>query len=263
MRFALVTLGALMVVIPRASLAQTVMRSSDDARIVADVNVFGVADSNSKERTFQSRFLTASEAGSELADYPRPAHASTFLDVGGSFMVRRRLGVGVNYSWTTRDDAVALKATVPHPTFYGAAATGNGATGELSRRETMTSFYLAVIPVRTNRVEWRLLGGPTIFSFKADMVNDVLYTQTAAASSPEQTVAVTGSTTSAVTASDVGFHLGTDFTYFVSRIVGVGAGVRYCDGTVALEREPLSQLSQDVRVGGTQISVGVRLRLAR
>lgn len=263
MRLAVGLVSAFLVVIPRASLAQTVMRSPDDARLLVDVNVYGTSESDADQRIFQSRFIAASEAASAAATYPKPSRANTFVDLGGSFMVTHRLGVGVNYSWNSRDDVAGLQTTVPHPTFYGAAATATGQTSELSRREGMTNIYLAFMPIRNNRVEWRLLGGPTIFSLKADMVSDVTYAQNSVPSSPDQTLTVTGFTTAQVKATELGYHVGTDVTYFLTKFIGVGGGVRFSQDNITLDQEPLSKLSQDIRVGGTQVGVGVRLRLSR
>jgi hypothetical protein len=259
MRIALVILGAL-VVIPRTSLAQN--RPLTDGRILVDVNI-GTATSLAKDREFQSRFLTFSEIGSEFASYPKPSGAMEF-DVGGSYMLTRWLGVGVSYTHTAYEDGADLKATIPHPTFYSSPATNTGVTGEsLKRREGMTNFSAVVVPLRTGRLEWRWAGGLTIFSLKADMVNDVLYTQTFTPSSPQQTIAVTGYTTSQVTASDYGGHVGTDATFFLTDLVGIGVGARYSYGTVTLDEEPLSKLSQEIRVGGTQVFAGLRLRFDR
>ena len=256
----LAILVGVLVMIPGASLAQN--RPWDDGRILVDVS-FGTATSLAKDREFQSRFLTFSEIGSEFASYPKPTGAIEF-DVGGSYMLTRWFGVGVSYTHTAYEDGADLKATIPHPTFFSVPATDSGVTGSsLRRREGMTNFSALVIPFRTRRLEWRWAGGLTIFSLKADMVSDVLYAQTYTPSSPQQSIDITGFTTSQVTASDFGGHVGTDATFFLTDLVGVGVGARYSYGTVTLDEEPLSKLSQQIRVGGMQVFAGLRLRLGR
>ena len=260
MRLAQALLVGVLVMIPGASLAQN--RPSDEGRILVDVNVGG-ATSLAKGREFQSRFITFSEVGSEFATYPKPSGAIEF-DVGGSYMLTRWFGVGISYTHTSYEDGADLKATIPHPTFYSASATNTGVTGSsLKRREGMTNFSAVVIPWGTDRLEWRLTGGLTFFSLKSDMVNDVLYTQTFVSTAPQQTITVTGFTTATVTASDYGYHGATDITYFVTDMIGIGAGARFSYGTVTLDEEPLSKLSQEIRVGGTQVFAGLRLRLGR
>jgi hypothetical protein len=261
MRLALVILGALLVVIPRTSLAQTANRPPEDARILVDVNLFGTGESLAKNRQFQSKFIKFSEPGSSLATYPKPSRATSF-GVGGSFMLTRMVGVGVSYSRTTHEDVAELSATIPHPTFFGAPATNTGVTGDaLKRREGATDVFVAVVPVRTNRMEWRLLGGPTVFSFKADMVKEVLYVQTFNPATPQQTITINGAETSQVKTSALGFHAGSDVTFFLTRVIGVGGGVRFSYGTVTLDQEPLSNVSQEIRVGGTIGFLGLRLRV--
>jgi hypothetical protein len=251
--------------IPRTSLGQTAAPPSDEARFSVDVNLFGTAASLSKDREFQSRFIRFGEIGNAFATYPKPSRPTPFplVDVGASFMLWRWIGVGVTFSRTVHEDAAGLKATIPHPTFYTAPATNTGATGEsLSRREAATNIFVAVVPVRTTRAEWRLVGGPTVFSFKADMVNEVLYVQTYDPASPQQTITIDGFTTSEVTGTDLGFHIGSDVTFFLTKVFGVGGGVRYSYGTVTVDQEPLSTLSQDIRVGGTALFLGLRFRFA-
>jgi hypothetical protein len=264
MRFALGILVALLVMTPRTSVGQTANPPSGVARISVDVNLLGMAASLANDRRFQSRFLKFGEIGSSFATYPEPSLGTPFplLDVGGSFMLTRWLGVGATYSRTIYEDDAGLSATIPHPTFYGAAATNIGATGEqLTRREAATNIFLAIVPVRTTRAEWRLVGGPTIISLKADMVNEVLYEQTYVPTSPQQTITINGFTTSEVTANDLGVHVGSDFTFFFTKFVGVGGGVRFSYGTVTLEQEPLSKVSQEIRVGNTLVFLGVRFRI--
>ena len=264
MRVAPGILVAVLLMIPRTSPAQTANRSSDEARILLEVNLLGTAASLAKDREFQSRSITFGEVGSSFATYPKPSRATpfAFVDVGGSFTLNRWTGFGVNYSRAEHEDVAALKATIPHPTFFSAAATNTGATGEpLTRTEAATHLFFAITPFRTSRVEWRIVGGPSILSFKADMVREVLYVQTYDPLSPQQTVTISGFATSKVEARTLGFNVGTDVTFFLTNLFGVGGGFRYSDGTVDLDQEPLSKLQQEIRVGSTQVFLGVRFRL--
>lgn len=264
MRLALGVFVALVVMVPRAALAQVAAGGpSDDARIIVDVNLVGAAASLAKDREFQSRAITFGEIQSSIATYPEPSRAITFLDVGGSFRLSRWFAAGVAYSRTEHEDAAALQTTVPHPTFLAAPATTAGVTGEqLSRTEGATSFFFAVVPLRIKGAAWRVFGGPTIFSINAQMVNSVLYAQTFDPLSPQQAITITGFTTSRAKGTDVGFHLGTDVTVFLTKVVGIGGGVRFSRGTISFD-EPLSRLRQEVRVGNTLGFVGLRFRLGR
>jgi hypothetical protein len=260
MRLALGILVVLLAV-PRTSLAQAANPIADDARIVVDVNVLGSTDSLAKDRQFQSRFIRFGEVGSSFATYPEPSRTITFVDVGVSYRLTPWSSVGIAYSRTDRDDGVGLGATIPHPTFFASPATGSGGTGEeLTRRESATHLYFG-FPLRIKGAEVRGFVGPTFFSLKADMVQEVLYLQTHDPASPQQAITVSGFRTAEAKGSDVGFHAGGDATFYVTRMVGVAGGVRFSQGTVTLDPEPLSQVAQEIRVGGTVIFVGLRLRV--
>jgi hypothetical protein len=88
-----------------------------------------------------------------------------------------------------------------------------------------------------------------------------LYVQTYDPSSPQNTITISGFTTSQVKANKLGFHVGTDVTFFLTKVVGVGGGVRFSQATVTVDQEPLSNVSQDIRVGSTQVFFGARFRL--
>jgi hypothetical protein len=107
----------------------------------------------------------------------------------------------------------------------------------------------------------RVAGGPSFFSYSAEMVENVLYTQEYGETTPANTIAIVGSASRDTGGSGTGFHVGGDVTYFLSHLLGVGVGARYSRGVVTLDREPLSQLSQQFRVGNRFVFVSVRLRL--
>jgi hypothetical protein len=112
-------------------------------------------------------------------------------------------------------------------------------------------------------MEVRLMGGPSFFTLKGDMVSEVAYEQTFNSTAPQNAVTISGKSSREASGSAIGFHIGGDFTYFVHRFVGVAAGVRYGRATVAVDTEPLSNLIQEFLVGSTTAFLGLRLRLGR
>jgi hypothetical protein len=262
MRIVLGLLAAVLLLIPQASFAQRTKPIVVPPRIFVDVNLFGTADSLARDRVFTARFLKFGEMATSRATYPRPAGTSGFpVDVAGAFMVKPWIGVGVGYSRTQFEDTVGLEAVVPHPALFNANGTGVGVTDQaLIRKEAAINIFLAVVPVRTDRLRIRLMGGPAFFSYTADMVHEVLYAQAFDPFSPQNAITVNGFASTEATGRRVGAHAGADVSYFFSRLVGVGAGVRFGFATVSLEEEPLSQISQDIRVGGTVVFLGVRVR---
>ena len=268
MRFAPGVLIAALLLTPGTSSAQGPVRASrpprpDESRIFIDVNLSGQSSSVAGARVFTSKFVKFSEAASATAKYPKPGHElSPLADVGGTFMLSRFLGVGASYSRVVYDDGADLSTTIPHPTFYGSPATSSVASDRtLERVEASTNFFVSLSPVRSNQLHVRLFVGPTYFSYKADMVQEVSYAQVAAPSLPQNSIAIDGFTSTSAHANAVGVHVAGEVAYFFSKWFGAASGVRFSSGLVTLPKEPLSGLSQQVRVGGTVVFVGARVRL--
>ena len=94
----------------------------------------------------------------------------------------------------------------------------------------------------------RLYGGPTYFSVSQDLISSSL--------SGEPTTAST---------SAWGYHVGGDFGYFFTKHIGLGGGVRYSGATVTIPDTAKDRFSseghtQDVRVGGSSLAFGLRVR---
>jgi hypothetical protein len=222
----------------------------------------GAAESLAGGRAFSFPFVVFGENASMAATYPEPGKAKPVpIDLGGGYMVLRFLGAGASWSRTTYEHTVGLAATIPHPLFFGRPASASGVEdGALPAREQALHVFASFVPIRRQRMEARVFGGPSFFSYSAEMVESVLYAQNAG-DSPQNTIAIVGSSNRSVNGSGHGFHIGGDFTYFLHRLVGVGIGGRYSKGTVALDQEPLSQLGQEFRVGSKVVYLSVRVRL--
>jgi hypothetical protein len=280
MRTLLTPLIVILLLIPAPGLAQATSGSDpgyqsrvsnpgsepgyQDSRFFLDLNLVGSSGAIAQGREFRFLYVAFGEVAEARAIYPKPSRASLApaLDLGGGVMLARRLGVGASYSRVVYEDAVNLVAIVPHPTFLNVRTTETGVTGETLRREEgAIHVFVALVPLQTRRAELRLFGGPTFFRYAAEMVQDVTYEQTFDPLTPQQQIAITGFTSEEARGTDVGFHLGADFTWFLTRVVGVVGGLRFSQGAVTIDREPLSNLPQKLRIGNTQISVGVRLRI--
>jgi hypothetical protein len=234
--------------------------------MLVDINLFDTANSLAHGRDFTSLFLKFAEVGSTRATYPKPSRANQFPlpDLGASFMLTRSIGVGVSYSRTTYEDVARLTATIPHPVFLNASSTGTGETADaLNREEAEKRIFGALVPLQTNRFQLRIFGGPSFFSYSADMVRDVSYAQTFDELTPQSSITINGFTSEKVRGDAIGFHVGGDFTYFFRKRFGVSWGVRFSRGTITVAEEPMSKLSQEIRVGSALGFLGVRFRLGR
>jgi len=260
--------AAVLITLPQAVLAQGPdPEPATSSRFFVDANLSGVAASVAASRQFSSRFVTFGELGTARAGYPKPSHSSRFpfADLGGGIMFTPEVGVGISYSQTTYEDVIALTTTIPHPTLLNAAATADGETnGALKRRERATHvFVVGVTPLPINGTELRVAGGASFFSYHADMVQTVLFSQTYNQFTPQNTITISGIQSDVATGNAIGFHVSADFSYFFTKRIGIGTGVRVSRATVDIKPEPLSGLEQQVRVGAAAGFVGVRFRFGQ
>jgi hypothetical protein len=227
------------------------------------VGLVGTATSNARERTFGYSFIQDSEIATFRATNPKPTDTTTFplLDISGGIAVSTRLAFGIAFSRVSYRDAAMLEAMVPHPYYLQAPATAAGLSSRFRRTESATHLFMSLAVLQTGRMEWRVSGGPSVFRYSADMVSDIRYSQVATASSEANAITITGQTTESVRGSTVGGHIASEFAYAFSRAIAITAGVRASIGTVTIEREPLTKMSQDIRVGGRRVFLGLRLRL--
>jgi len=268
MRSGLGILLAILLAVPGNSAAQTLAAGGTPPplpRIYLDVNLLGYANPLGDSKTFENYALKFGEVATFKATYPAPSSSALFpAHVGGGFMLMRSIGIGVSYSRMSRESVVDLAAEVPHPTFLNALTTDTGTTGTaLSAKESAIHISLAFVPVRSDRLELRLMAGPSFFTLKGDMVREVEYQQTFDSLAPQNAITINGISSRETSGSAIGFNVGADFTYFVHRFVGIAGGVRYGRATVAVETEPLSNIRQKFLVGSTTAFLGLRFRLGR
>ena len=164
------------------------------------------------------------------------------------------------YNRVRYENTAGLTTTAPHPDLMSAPATDSGVTNALKRKEATTTIFAAWVPTLSPRMQLRLSGGAAIFAYSAEMVQAATYTQDATIAPALNAITINGSVNQEAKGGDLGLAVGADFTFFFTRVVGISGGVRYSRGTVTLEKEPLSKVRQDIRVGSTQILVGVRAR---
>jgi len=254
---------AILLTCPKVSFAQAPETPALPPKAFVDVNLIGTMKSAAKARQFNGRFLTFGEVGNSRVNYPAPSSASQVpdIDVGAGYMTGTLIGLGVNLSRASFDDTALLSTTVPHPLVLSTSASGDGISDrELKRDETMLALNAVAVPYRAERGEARAFLGFAYFWLSAEMVDSVLYSQTSSVTPLANAITVTGMTTSRGKGGGLGFNVGGDYTYFFTRMAGVRLGLRYSQANVHLDREPLSQIPQNVKVGGLSFFLGARFR---
>ena len=190
------------------------------------------------------------ESASQTGEYGIDGAAG--LDVGAFARVWRSLGVGLAITQITRAGDAEYSARYPHPFFFNQARTATASAADLDRSETGVHVSAAYLLPSSERFGLTVFGGPSFFTIEQKVVEELTVTETY----PYDTVAIAPGARSDISESAVGFHLGADATWYVTRRLGAGALVRYTSAkkSVAIGTGE----SFDLEAGGFQIGVGLR-----
>jgi Outer membrane protein beta-barrel domain len=222
--------------------------SAQEGRIGLHVN-FG-AQSGSGNLSQQLRPTIYDETAT--IDISQGYKNGPLVDVGGDYIVFGRFGVGVSYSHTSGDGNAALAGQIPDPLYYdlprGAAASVTGQTHAENAVHISALYRFAAAP----KLDVTVGIGPTFFSVKQDLVTRVDVTE--GASGP-----VMAPTSTELSDSAVGVNISADAAYMVTKNIGAGLLLRFARSTATLTA-PEATGSVDVRTGGFQVGVGLRVR---
>jgi hypothetical protein len=175
--------------------------------------------------------------------------------------VSHGVGFAFHFDAVNSQATVGLGVAVPSPYFYNITASAVSVTADTLERQDRSLDFSVVytLPTRDDRVRIRIWGGPTYFYVTSNMVSSIVYNQAATFRAPLNSVAIANYTQGQVSGFAFGVNVGADVSWFFSRYVGVGGGVRFNRGTVTV-LEPLSNQNADLTVGHTQLGGGLRLR---
>jgi hypothetical protein len=191
------------------------------------------------------------------ATYGRPSSGFLF-DIGGGYMFTPRFGVGASWNRYSMDDPATLNALIPDfdPDFP--AGFGSSTSNSLTRTESQFNISAMFCISHNDRMEFRAYAGPSYFTYDATMIFDIAWSQVFNATGSD--VTIVDYATREATGNGWGFHAGADFAWMFTKNVGVGGGVRWAQGKATVDKEPMSEVSQDITVGGVQVLFGGRFR---
>lgn len=174
------------------------------------------------------------------------------FDGGILVRVARSFGVGVAVSSFSKRQDASVAGTIPHPFFYNTPRSISG-TVSTQRKEVVAHIQAAYVIV-SNRLDVAVSGGPSIFSISQDLLSDVTYSELY----PYDAATFVAGTVVNDKATKVGFNVGTDVGFKISRNLGVGGLVRFARASLSL---PLtgSAAGVNVEAGGVQVGGGLRL----
>ncbi len=198
--------------------------------------------------TFPSPYA---EDGTYTSGYEVPPAVA--VDLGGALRIWRHLYAGAAVTHVTSKHDADVSAQYPHPFFQNKLRPVSGTAPGMQRDETAVHVQAAWLVVVSPRVHLALLGGPTFFSVKQDVVTGVRVTETY----PYDEAAFAGVSQERASESAIGFNVGVDGMFLFTRHVGVGGLARFSRASVTLTTGNQSRVSVDV--GGMIVSGGLRV----
>lgn len=220
-------------------------------KVFVSVN-FGIqVGDNSLERT--STFDLYDETAT--VDINQTINNGAFLDFSGAYKVRDNLGVGMAYDFVSNSGDGTVSGSLPHPQFFEQPRTFTASADDLAHSENAFHFQAVWFVPFTDKVDFTISGGPSIFNVKQELIRGVTFSEI-----PPNFTSVTIDSVEVVELRDSawGFNIGADMTYALTPSIGVGALVRYSHGTV--EFNVSDTQTADVTAGGFQIGGGVRFK---
>lgn len=227
--------------------------AAQDSRVFLNIN-FGY-QVQSQDPIQSAEFPLYEETGTWQAQHSIGGGAP--FEIGGGWNLSRRFGVGLSFATRAKDSRdVNVTANVPSPVFTDTLRNASASLTGLEHSERAVHLQaLWQVPV-TVEFDVTVFGGPTIFSVRDDVIQSV------APSELGGDFSSVGLDVSRTTQrkSTVGFNMGVDTRYRLTRLVGVGAMLRYSYGSVDLTLPDNPTGTLNVDAGGLEIGAGLRFR---
>jgi hypothetical protein len=241
--------GAVFAMVAAASPAH-----AQDSKFTASVNFGFQAGSGDISQSLQP--IIYDEAAK--VDVSQTYENGPLIDVGGSYMLFGKWGVGVSYNHTSGDGNATIAAQIPDPKVFDNPRAVSLAANGLKHNEDAVHVDVLYRFAATPKIDVTVGGGPTFFAMKQEFVTEFAVTETSPPPGPYVNPTVIPTVT-AVKKSPVGFNIGADVTYMVTPSMGVGLLLRFAHANPSLD-VPNTPTPIEVRAGGFQIGGGFRYR---
>jgi opacity protein-like surface antigen len=182
-------------------------------------------------------------------------NSGAFIEFGGAYKVRGNLGIGLTYGFISNAGDGTVSGSLPHPQFFDQPRSFTASAEDLGHTEQAVHFQAVWFVPFTEKVDFAISGGPSLFNVKQDLIRSVAFSE-----NPPSFASVTIDSVDVIELRDSGwgFNIGADMTYALTPSIGVGALVRYSHGTIEFNISDTQ--TAEVTAGGFQIGAGVRLR---
>ncbi len=182
-------------------------------------------------------------------DVPRAVGFS----LAGFRRVWKQLSVGASVGRISHEPAANITASLPHPFLFSRNREIEG-TASTSRSETSIAILARYdLPTRT-RLGIALYAGPAWLAVNQEFVDMVNFDE----AYPYDTASYRSATLVKSDRRKVGISMAADATYFLSRQVGVGFGLKY--SRAAAELDAMGSAPVKMTLGGVDITGGMRVR---
>lgn len=213
-----------------------------DQTFIAGANV-GAQASSARTETTAFNFTLYGESATVTNE--RSVPNGVLFDVFGAARLRGNFGVAAIALLRNANSDGAVTASIPSPVFFDSPRTVTATVADMRHRERWGGLYAAYMIKLDEKTGLLLMGGPMLAAVDHGLPTSATVTE---ATSPTVAVAVTE-----YSKTVWGYGGGVDFSYMMSRNIGLGAQARYIGATANLTSD------SKVKVGGFQVSAGVRI----
>ena len=198
--------------------------------------------------------------------YPASDRSQSF-DVEGGFWLLDRLGFAGRYE-PARTSGPAQVSRQALDDLNRLITAAYETAGTLSRTDHAVDVSLVARLWRTGRSDLRIIGGPTVFRVRHEMVSVVALQQIPPAPLAPSHISISHVDVADAAGTGVGWHVGGEVAHFFTRHAGISAGVRV-RGSHVMVRDPLllngerplfSDQEVDVELDATRVSIAVGAR---
>jgi hypothetical protein len=168
--------------------------------------------------------------------------------------VHKNFGIGFAYSFLSSSGDARISGSLPHPEGFNPPRQFTAEASDLSHSQHAFHFQAVWYVPFTDKVDFAIFGGPSIFSVKQDLVRGVFFTDV-----PPDFNTVTIDAVDVVSLKETGFGLnfGADMTYALTNNIGAGVMMRYTYG--GLDFQLSDEQTAELNAGGFQIAGGLRV----
>ena len=181
-----------------------------------------------------------------------------FLDLGATVRLRGNLGAGISYARVESSNDGVVTGSIPHPLLFDQPRTLTASASDLQHKEQGVHVYATWFIPFTEKLDFTVSAGPSFFNVSQDFIQTVAFSETP----PFTSVTVDEVRELNLKENTVGFNVGVDANYAVTRAYGVDLGVgvllRFTRGEADFQVNEGDAIG--VKAGGFQIGGGVRVR---